>query len=746
MQQIPAEWNKIEEHLQGIPGLDGKALAQLKMYYEEGEAKRGIHFFLIQYAAGEVIMAKGTTSDYAAVQLQGRVRVRDTAPPAPKMGRGCWEKPLARRLENLVLRQAATWPKDTPPRRGWLGWLGPMYRVMPAMPLRLVDFAENWLPAATAERLRDHVARSLYGRMTPVRRLERDLSDPNAALVASEGRPATPPVAIITIRDAANNVKPLEDRFMGITGTLWNQPRSVTLIADDDPDDGGKPCVMLLIKRKALEEIIKRSPRFYEQKMAEFMRSTLPALLAKNRLFRDRLFVEDVKDWPQLLAALAGQAPGSDSGLLPLLREQLARSLPWLTKGSAQQLDGPEKTQIIEHLNQALTSRAMLAAPELQAPPALDAEAQEAFRRRESLNDCEVFRLNRLLLEAVVPGVLASSPRPFPLTHDEFRDFAETFAAAHQRKFGKPLQPDRLEKKDKKSDKKGVVVFKQGEPADCLFLILSGMVRVSLDLAGGQSMVNNLEADGCFGESAVLADGDTPPVRSAAVETLCSTTLLRLDRDVLRTLFAGPYHALGAKLQRERRVLSTRDEQMRKGHLLPPHEPPQALADKLMLTRNLLLIDMNKCTRCDQCVRGCAEAHDGQPRFHRANPKWRFGGWEVAGACLHCLDAPCQQVCPVGAIAWLENHAVQIHRDRCIGCQQCARECPFDVIDMVEPTSPLDAPSSRPGIVANKCDLCLTDDYDPPCVASCPYDAAKRVDPVEFFPELKSWANFAGRQ
>lgn len=313
MQQIPAEWNKIEEHLQGIPGLDGKALAQLKMYYEEGEAKRGIHFFLIQYAAGEVIMAKGTTSDYAAVQLQGRVRVRDTAPPAPTMGRGCWEKPLARRLENLVLRQAATWPKDTPPRRGWLGWLGPMYRVMPALPLRLIDFAEHWLPASTAERLRDHVARSLYDRMTPVRRLERDLSDPNAALVASEGRPATPPVAIITIRDAANNVKPLEDRFMGITGTLWNQPRSVTLIADDDPDDGGKPCVMLLIKRKALEEIIKRSPRFYEQKMAEFMRSTLPALLAKNRLFRDRLFVamiqtEELADSPDVIRSFCGAA------------------------------------------------------------------------------------------------------------------------------------------------------------------------------------------------------------------------------------------------------------------------------------------------------------------------------------------------------------------------------------------------------------------------------------------------------
>jgi Fe-S-cluster-containing hydrogenase component 2 len=64
---------------------------------------------------------------------------------------------------------------------------------------------------------------------------------------------------------------------------------------------------------------------------------------------------------------------------------------------------------------------------------------------------------------------------------------------------------------------------------------------------------------------------------------------------------------------------------------------------------------------------------------------------------------------------------------------------------MYEPTSPADAPSSKKGIVANKCDLCLTEDLDPPCVACCPYDAATRVAPVEFFPELRTWAGLAER-
>lgn len=759
MEQLPAVWGDIENYLKGIAGLDAKALADLKKHFEEGEGKKGIHFFLIRYAAGEVIMAKGTTSDFAAVHLQGRVRVREQAAVQRISGTGCWEQPMARRLETLVLRQAAAWPDKALPRRGLFAWLAPVYRRLPGVPVGLIDFCERWVSTALAQRLRDHVARALHGRLPSVRRLERELSDPGAGTaLAASGQQANSSEPIITIRNEHGAVKPLEDRFLGITGTLWNQPRSVTLIAEDDPQAGGGPCVMLLIKRKALEIIKDKNPRFYEQKMIEFVRSTLPAVLAKNRLFRDRLFVGDVLDWEALLSALQGKTAGFKR--LHKLHERLRDSIPWLAKATAPHLDGPEKVQIVERLNDALTSPD-LTSPQLHANPASnETDAQEMLGRRTRLNECEVFRLNRLLLEASLPGAIAKAPRLFPLTNEEFRAFTEALAAEHQRKFGKPLQPERLENKDKKSVKKGVLVFKQGDPADSIYLILSGMVRISVELAGGQSMVNNLEADAYFGESAVLdnaLDGQGMPVRSAAVETLCSSTLLRLDRDVLRSLFNGPYAALGDKLKRERQLLFSRDEQMRSGRLLPPHEPPQALADRLMLTRNLLLIDMDKCTRCDQCVQGCAEAHDGLPRFHRANPDYRFGKWEAAGACMHCLDAPCQEACPVGAITWLENQAVQIHRDRCIGCSNCAIDCPFEVIDMMERLTVDDAPSTsitkkkktgartKDPIVATKCDLCLTDSFDPPCVACCPYDAARRVDPVTFFPELKSWANFADR-
>jgi Fe-S-cluster-containing hydrogenase component 2 len=90
---------------------------------------------------------------------------------------------------------------------------------------------------------------------------------------------------------------------------------------------------------------------------------------------------------------------------------------------------------------------------------------------------------------------------------------------------------------------------------------------------------------------------------------------------------------------------------------------------------------------------------------------------------------------------------VQIHRDRCVSCEQCFKACPFGVIDMYHPNTAQEAPSMSPkkGTVATKCDLCLTETHDPPCVACCPYDAAKRVDPLEFFPQLREWANIAHR-
>ena len=233
-----------------------------------------------------------------------------------------------------------------------------------------------------------------------------------------------------------------------------------------------------------------------------------------------------------------------------------------------------------------------------------------------------------------------------------------------------------------------------------------------------------------------------PPQRSATVEALSHGVLLRLERPLVRQL-CERFPAFRERLLREGQRAMRRDAARISGRRVPPQEPPLEIAVRLQVTTNLLVIDMDRCTHA---ISVCKLRH--RPRrpavLHRANPDLRFGKWEVAGACLHCSDAPCLEECPVGAITFLEGGAVQIHRNRCIGCTKCASACPFDVIDMYPPAdnNPLDKTSlpANKFAVATKCDLCLTDTRNPPCVAACPYGAAQRGKPEEFFPGLRGWA------
>jgi Fe-S-cluster-containing hydrogenase component 2/CRP-like cAMP-binding protein len=152
-------------------------------------------------------------------------------------------------------------------------------------------------------------------------------------------------------------------------------------------------------------------------------------------------------------------------------------------------------------------------------------------------------------------------------------------------------------------------------------------------------------------------------------------------------------------------------------------------------SQNVLLIDLDRCTRCDQCVRACATAHDGVARFTRDGP--RFGNYLVTMACRSCTDPKCMIGCPVGSIRRTESLEVHIE-DWCIGCQRCATQCPFGNINMVElaaapaaaARAPIDA-AALPALRATVCDLCAG--YDGPnCVYACPHDAAIRVNPAEF--------------
>src|SRR3989442_6807106 len=52
-----------------------------------------------------------------------------------------------------------------------------------------------------------------------------------------------------------------------------------------------------------------------------------------------------------------------------------------------------------------------------------------------------------------------------------------------------------------------------------------------------------------------------------------------------------------------------------------------------------MVIDLDRCTRCDDCVRACAATHNNNPRFLRHRPS--AGKIIIANACMHCPDPVC---------------------------------------------------------------------------------------------------------
>jgi Fe-S-cluster-containing hydrogenase component 2 len=152
------------------------------------------------------------------------------------------------------------------------------------------------------------------------------------------------------------------------------------------------------------------------------------------------------------------------------------------------------------------------------------------------------------------------------------------------------------------------------------------------------------------------------------------------------------------------------------------------LEQELMQGQNLLLLDLDKCTRCDECVKACQKTHDdGVTRLIRDG--LRFENYLVATSCRACLDPLCMTRCPVGSIR-RKNTLDIVIEDWCIGCGNCASDCPYGNINVVEVMDRKHKAEPRPKAVV--CDLCA-DFAEPNCVRACPHDAAIRVEPKTFF-------------
>lgn len=97
-----------------------------------------------------------------------------------------------------------------------------------------------------------------------------------------------------------------------------------------------------------------------------------------------------------------------------------------------------------------------------------------------------------------------------------------------------------------------------------------------------------------------------------------------------------------------------------------------------------MVIDLARCIGCQYCIWACQATNDVPEEDMRWNvgfPETTESGIDffMTRPCLHCQQAPCVKVCPVGATWVREDGIVAMDYNRCIGCRYCEVACPYDV-------------------------------------------------------------------
>jgi Fe-S-cluster-containing dehydrogenase component len=162
-----------------------------------------------------------------------------------------------------------------------------------------------------------------------------------------------------------------------------------------------------------------------------------------------------------------------------------------------------------------------------------------------------------------------------------------------------------------------------------------------------------------------------------------------------------------------------------------------------------MLVDIDKCIGCGNCVRACSEENKVPDGFFRTwVERYQVGDWRsehptvdspaggmngfpddraavgknffVPKLCNHCETSPCVQVCPVGATFVSPDGVVLVDQEYCLGCRYCVQACPYGC-RFINPTTQ----------TADKCTFCyhrITKGLTTACCETCPTGARQFAD------------------
>ena len=325
------------------------------------------------------------------------------------------------------------------------------------------------------------------------------------------------------------------------------------------------------------------------------------------------------------------------------------------------------------------------------------------------------------------------------------------------------------------------LLIKEGTSIDRIYLIRSGWVRrvrgvpIYKEITdGGGAAVSTLIPEDFLGSGNCLGlealNGQA--IWQYSAEVMARTELLEIP---LRELQADRLLTNG--LARTFADFSKADDDP--GLRARQDKKSLAAAEKEIATgivdgTNLLVMDMDLCIRCGNCSLACHKVH-GQSRLlrrgiHIERPV-KIGSPSAQhvlapSVCMHCKDPECLTGCPTGAIFRDLTGNVEIAPQTCIGCFDCATQCPYNAITMVPREMPsvgraplvtriksaLSLKASTPppiaqsdDMIAIKCNLCENTTLNPTgarrpaysCEENCPTGALVRVNPQEYFGEIE---------